>query len=715
MSTLKRNQPLFQPGDVIHGMYEITDYISKGGFAQVWQAKTDHSYVDFALKVLHPHHSEGEAKRFDLERDVMRGLNHLNNPRTPRVHWAGKAPHPHQAELELDFIVMDYIDGVTLAEALQRGRDARNHRDGYHVHGLDFEHGHMTYTSFLALMDQILEALIGVHQLGFVHRDLKPSNIMVVKGSSLNVKLIDFGIVKSYSREPEMMKIEGMEGLHHQHLTKKTEFVASPHYAALEQLLDRERVNPKTDLFALGMIAYECLVGEHMYGHACSHDEALTRMGARLTEPFRLPEDVQSLAPRVARLIHSMLGRLPEQRLAIFRDKYGQDLYDLEKDGGSLTRLVRQTFQSLGRDTDVLRESLSSAAPVSPPQGVEEPETMRLSELGEGDTMIRAYDVERQAALYDTPETKKAKIAFMRLDEDFKTTPTGMDAPTREEILSYGAAPYTSTPEPTARLVQAASSIKASKQEERDDGPVEDVSHEHEDDVLQAVHAPPEDAEMPEALIEPVVSARDESHPEPSPVQSTSSSTSEESKSPMLIGVLVLVLLGLVGGLVWQIQKAEPLPDTSAEVVSKDIVEEPKEAPSIEVGPSIDAASLVISESQKQALKSLEHHARTAMPDVDAGVTQKTPKTSKASAPKATERQDSDETKTAAKVDKQEKKVVEQPEKEELKARTVAQNEPEKESPKEEKTQSSPATKPPAKDKKNTPPDFSTFLVETPK
>lgn len=592
MQKSTRSMPLFEPEDLIHDVYVVDRYISKGGFAQVWKVTTSHSYMPYAMKVLHPSHRKEEEGRFHLERDILRGLNELHNPRTPRVHWSGKASHPRREQEELDFIVMDFVKGLTLGEVLQRGKDGIKD-----ICGLHFEKGRLTYTSFLALMDQILEGLADVHKLGFVHRDIKPSNILFVEGSSLNVKLIDFGIAKQFSMVTGHMDFLKDNGAY-QHMTRTGTFVLSSHYAAPEQIFEASSCDPRTDLFAVGLIAYQCLVGQPYYPSHMDQEEVLSQILHTLQDPITLPEDVVEIAPRVAELIHSMLTKKITHRLSIFQNEEGDLLYDLQKDGSSLTRLVRQHFHTLGRDTQSHQDVVMvPPSPSSIPDTEEQDRTLKLREqkhiiqqhgavpVEDLHTQDVSFDVERYAR-QEFEETKSIRAGLYDPLEDKKTIP--LNAVPDEDIQdrTYRAEKLEAIP-PVSGASERLDESKLFNHNERSPEP----------EYLRENHTSP-------VITTSEVRDMDE--------EDKYDASPKKSSKGLLLGLVVMVLGGL---LVWQMlspseQKTSSVMDDQISALEKQEAS-PKEDPPVKEEHSSEKIDLSVQSAMEKAHQvAMDGHAQ---------------------------------------------------------------------------------------------------------
>jgi serine/threonine protein kinase len=182
------------------GPYQIVSAIGKGGMGEVWKAHDPQIGRDVANKVSDKQFTD----RFERE---VRAIGALNHPNICTLHHAGP-----------NYLVMELIDGETLAARLKRGK--------------------LSIEQSIRYAAQIAGALSAAHAKGIVHRDLKPGNVMIAKSG---VKVLDFGLSKS---------------AHHDTLTLTKAVMGTPAYMAPEQREGRER-DARTDIYALGLILSE--------------------------------------------------------------------------------------------------------------------------------------------------------------------------------------------------------------------------------------------------------------------------------------------------------------------------------------------------------------------------------------------------------------------------------------------------------------------------
>jgi serine/threonine protein kinase len=168
------------------------------------------------------------------------------------------------------FITMEFMPGVTVQELLDK-------------------RGRLTVESTLAIGTQMCEALAVAHELQIIHRDIKPGNALVHPDGSL--KVMDFGIARSVDQDALRLTAGGL-------------IVGTPQYMAPEQLRGKP-VDARADLFAVGVMLYECLAGQPPFT-ADSPLGLLTAIAEQAATP--LDQLVADLPPRLAPLIHQQLS-----------------------------------------------------------------------------------------------------------------------------------------------------------------------------------------------------------------------------------------------------------------------------------------------------------------------------------------------------------------------------------------------------------------------
>jgi eukaryotic-like serine/threonine-protein kinase len=213
------------------GPYRVLEKLGEGGMGEVYKACDTRLDRIVAIKILPAHLSSDPAARARFEREA-RAISHLNDPRICTLHDIG-------SEGETDFLVMEYLEGQTLAARIEKGP--------------------LPMADVLRCGREIAHALDRAHRAGIVHRDLKPANVMLVGGGSrqtpAQVKLMDFGLARGVElggAAPAVTEVATMA----RPVTADGTIVGTLNYMAPEQLEGRE-TDARTDVWALGCVLYE--------------------------------------------------------------------------------------------------------------------------------------------------------------------------------------------------------------------------------------------------------------------------------------------------------------------------------------------------------------------------------------------------------------------------------------------------------------------------
>lgn len=203
-------------GKRLDGRYEVQEIVGVGGMSVVYKAYDNVDDRIVAIKILKDEFLNNEEfkRRFKNESKAIALLSHPNIVKVYDVNFGEK----------LQYIVMEYIDGITLKEYINK-------------------QGAITWNDALFFMTQILRAVQHAHDKGIVHRDIKPQNIILLQNG--NIKVTDFGIAR-FSRSDTRTLTE--------------QAIGSVHYIAPEQAKG-EYTDEKADIYSLGVVLYEMLAG----------------------------------------------------------------------------------------------------------------------------------------------------------------------------------------------------------------------------------------------------------------------------------------------------------------------------------------------------------------------------------------------------------------------------------------------------------------------
>src|SRR5688572_2425328 len=228
-------------------------------------------------------------ERFEREARTLSGLNH---PNVCAVYDVGRTG-------ETDYLVMEHLEGRTLADVLERGP--------------------LPVADALRIGRQIADALIAAHRLGIVHRDLKPANVMIAgAGASASAKLLDFGLAKRAAIVPRAMSRAHAldEPTRAAPLTGAGTILGTMHYMAPEQIEGRE-ADERADVWAFGCVLYEMLTGRRAFD-APTHASVIAAILDRQPETIQLPD--ARLSPAINRVVAACFEKNPDDRFQSMRD-----------------------------------------------------------------------------------------------------------------------------------------------------------------------------------------------------------------------------------------------------------------------------------------------------------------------------------------------------------------------------------------------------------
>jgi len=260
------------------GPYEILTQLGAGGMGEVYRARDTRLGRDVAIKVLPAHLSTSPEVRARFEREA-RAISQLNHPHICSLHDIGR----HD---DIDYLVMEYLEGETLAARLTKGP--------------------LPVPEVLRRGIEIANALDCAHHAGIVHRDLKPGNIMLTKGGA---KLMDFGL----ARPTRLLPVAGAlseSPTGSRPITAEGTIVGTFQYMAPEQLEGKD-ADARTDLWALGCVLYEMATGKRAF----EGTSQASLIAAILKDHPRPISELQPLSPpALERIVKRCLEKDPDER-----------------------------------------------------------------------------------------------------------------------------------------------------------------------------------------------------------------------------------------------------------------------------------------------------------------------------------------------------------------------------------------------------------------
>ena len=259
-------------GKKLDGRYEITELIGEGGMADVYRATDTVDHKTVAVKILKKEFAENEEflRRFRNESKAIAVLSHPNIVKVYDVGFSDR----------IQFIVMEYIDGITLNEYME-------------------QEGPLNWKDAVHFILQILRALQHAHSKGIVHRDIKPQNIMMLKDGT--IKVMDFGIAK-FAREEAK--------------DTSDKAIGTVHYISPEQARGAD-TDAKSDIYSVGVMLYEMMTGKKPFDSDKPVSIAVMHMQAEIPLPHTVREDIPT---DLEEIILKAMQKDPHDRYQTARD-----------------------------------------------------------------------------------------------------------------------------------------------------------------------------------------------------------------------------------------------------------------------------------------------------------------------------------------------------------------------------------------------------------
>ena len=294
------------------GPYEVLSPLGAGGMGEVYKAKDTRLDRTVAVKVLPQHLSSSAEVRQRFEREA-KTISQLSHPHICALYDVGR-------EGEAEFLVMEYLEGETLADRLGKGS--------------------LPLSQTLRFGVEIADALDKAHRQGIVHRDLKPGNVMLTK---TGVKLLDFGLAKAMAPAAPPSVLTSMPTQHG--LTQEGTILGTFQYMAPEQLEGRE-ADGRTDIFAFGCVLYEMATGRKAFSGS---SQASLISSIMKEEPAPVSTVLPTSPPALDRVIRKALSKDPEDRWQSAGD-LGSELKWIAE-GGSASGIAAPRVDASSRRT----------------------------------------------------------------------------------------------------------------------------------------------------------------------------------------------------------------------------------------------------------------------------------------------------------------------------------------------------------------------------
>jgi Tol biopolymer transport system component len=266
------------------GPYEIVDAIGAGGMGEVYRARDTRLDRTVAIKILPAHLSDDAAARQRLEREA-KAVSSLSHPHICALYDVGH-------EDGKDFLVMELLEGETLAARIDRGP--------------------ISTEETLRFAIQIADALDKAHRQGVIHRDLKPSNVMLTTGGA---KLLDFGLAKAGYGSKGGADVTAALTMTTP-LTAEGTIVGTFQYMAPE-LLEGKEIDARSDIFAFGALLHEMITGRKAF----DGQTQATLIASILKENPAPVSTLQPMAPpALDRLVQTCMAKDPDERRQSMHD-----------------------------------------------------------------------------------------------------------------------------------------------------------------------------------------------------------------------------------------------------------------------------------------------------------------------------------------------------------------------------------------------------------
>ena len=271
------------PGELLDNRYEIVSRLGAGGMGEVYKAVHTHLGAPRVIKIVHPNISGSDDARDRFLREA-RTATKVHHPNVATLHDFSTLPNGAH------YMVWEFIDGENLAQRLR-------------------SHGTLPPRQAIHIMLQALFGLDAIHRAGIVHRDISPENLMLTADDT--VKIIDMGVAK--------VEEDGNAAVSQ---TRTGIFVGKLRYAAPEQLgfiPEGEKIDGRTDIYAMAMVLFEVLTGRPPYEAKSPHEYFMHHANPAPSKPIELPADMPGRLELQA-VLEKALARDRNERYATAKD-----------------------------------------------------------------------------------------------------------------------------------------------------------------------------------------------------------------------------------------------------------------------------------------------------------------------------------------------------------------------------------------------------------
>ncbi len=268
-------------GSLLEGRWRIVRRIGKGGMGQVFQVVHAKMGMIRCVKILKPGADEVLVRRFEREVQLAQQIRH---PNVIRIDDFG-IDRDMDPEGGLPYYVMEFAEGKSLRDLLAPGE--------------------LPVARAARIIQQVARGVAAAHARNIIHRDIKPENVVV--GDKDHVTVLDFGIAKLKSPDtdeetPKMMT-----------LTRKGEIWATPQYMSPEQATASPDLTPRTDVYCLGVVLFECLAGELPFAGETPKDFIVAHIQKEVPSVRKRRPEL-SIPSGLDALVSGMLAKRPDRR-----------------------------------------------------------------------------------------------------------------------------------------------------------------------------------------------------------------------------------------------------------------------------------------------------------------------------------------------------------------------------------------------------------------
>jgi serine/threonine protein kinase len=255
-------------GGIIAGKYRLERVLGRGGMGAVWAARHVELDTAVAIKLMVSSHAASDDSRARFKREAKAAAQ-LRSPHIAEVRDYG-------VEGDAPYLVMELLEGEDLGARLKR-------------------EGRLSLAAAAQIITPLCKGLRRAHEAGIVHRDLKPANIFLARqDDEVVVKIVDFGLAKALAEGPSGGQ------------TESGVILGTPYYMSPEQVRDSKRIDPRSDLWSAGVIAYRCLTGVLPFTGEGLPAVLMSVCTGPIPVPSRIAPD---LSPAVDRFFERALAR----------------------------------------------------------------------------------------------------------------------------------------------------------------------------------------------------------------------------------------------------------------------------------------------------------------------------------------------------------------------------------------------------------------------